>query len=208
MRVRSNAAPQARQRSATRIRPRSSVTRPAPMMSSLPHVGQFRGRSSPRPSLSRASAFAGGFRPDARPCRAAQQRRCIVLALGLAGSSGAMGCSQSEQRSLGSGSMGSRDSGRPRAGRRSSGRGASDRGDDERCHRHDALLGIGKHPSTRQQRPQSRRSAPTRTGRTLKRGPDARRRPTAAREAYLLYVERAAEGADDADGPFSASCLP
>src|SRR5258706_3988720 len=27
------------------------------------------------------------------------------------------------------------------------------------------------------------------------KGPDARRRPTAAREAYCLYVERAAEGA-------------
>src|SRR3970282_1786971 len=39
------------------------------------------------------------------------------------------------------------------------------------------------------------------------RGPDARRRPTAAREAYFLYVERAAEGANEADGPFSAACL-
>src|SRR5262245_57104013 len=39
------------------------------------------------------------------------------------------------------------------------------------------------------------------------KGPDARRRPTAAREAYLLYVERAAEGANEADGPFSAFCL-
>jgi hypothetical protein len=44
------------------------------------------------------------------------------------------------------------------------------------------------------------------------KGPDARRRPTAAREAYSLYVERAAEGAptcillNDADGPFSAAC--
>jgi hypothetical protein len=28
----------------------------------------------------------------------------------------------------------------------------------------------------------------------------------AAREAYSLYVERAAEGANDADGPFSAAC--
>src|SRR5213593_248866 len=46
--------------------------------------------------------------------------------------------------------------------------------------------------------------------RRLKKGPDARRRPTAAREAYSLYVERAAEGAptplqNDADGPFSAA---
>ena len=39
-----------------------------------------------------------------------------------------------------------------------------------------------------------------------KKGPDARRRPMAAREAYSLYVERAAEGAKEADGPFSASC--
>ena len=36
-------------------------------------------------------------------------------------------------------------------------------------------------------------------------GPDARRRPMAAREAYSLYVERAAEGANEADGPFSAA---
>ena len=39
------------------------------------------------------------------------------------------------------------------------------------------------------------------------KGPDARRRPTAAREAYSLYVERAAEGANEADGPFSAACV-
>ena len=38
------------------------------------------------------------------------------------------------------------------------------------------------------------------------KGPDARRRPTAAREAYSLYVERAAAGANEADGPFSAAC--
>src|SRR3989442_12408972 len=37
--------------------------------------------------------------------------------------------------------------------------------------------------------------------------PAARRRTTAAREAYFLYVERAAEGANEADGPFSAGCL-
>jgi hypothetical protein len=37
------------------------------------------------------------------------------------------------------------------------------------------------------------------------KGPDARRRPTAAREAYFLYVERAVEGANEADGPFSAA---
>src|SRR6266508_990911 len=35
------------------------------------------------------------------------------------------------------------------------------------------------------------------------KGPDARRRPTAAREAYSLYVERAAEGANEAEAPVS-----
>jgi len=38
------------------------------------------------------------------------------------------------------------------------------------------------------------------------KGPDAKRRPTAAREAYSLYVERAAAGANEADAPFSAAC--
>jgi len=38
------------------------------------------------------------------------------------------------------------------------------------------------------------------------KGPDARRRPRAAREAYSLYVERAAEGGNEADGPFSSAC--
>src|SRR5438093_10681877 len=38
------------------------------------------------------------------------------------------------------------------------------------------------------------------------KGPDARRRPKAAREPYSLYGERAAEGANEADGPFSAAC--
>src|SRR2546425_7041099 len=36
------------------------------------------------------------------------------------------------------------------------------------------------------------------------KGPAARRRPRAAREAYSLYVERAAEGANAADGPLSS----
>jgi thiamine pyrophosphate-dependent acetolactate synthase large subunit-like protein len=40
----------------------------------------------------------------------------------------------------------------------------------------------------------------------IQKGPDARRRPTAAGEAYSLYVEPAAKGANEADGPFSASC--
>jgi hypothetical protein len=38
------------------------------------------------------------------------------------------------------------------------------------------------------------------------KGPDATRRPTAAGEAYFLHVEPAAEGANKADGPFSAAC--
>jgi len=33
------------------------------------------------------------------------------------------------------------------------------------------------------------------------KGSAARRRPKVAREAYSLYVERAAEGANEADGP-------
>jgi hypothetical protein len=36
------------------------------------------------------------------------------------------------------------------------------------------------------------------------KGPDARRRPMAAREAYFLYVARAVEGANEADGPLSS----
>src|SRR5262249_32149063 len=39
------------------------------------------------------------------------------------------------------------------------------------------------------------------------KGPDTRRRPRAAREAYWLYVERVAAGANEADGPFSAARL-
>src|SRR5215831_800884 len=37
------------------------------------------------------------------------------------------------------------------------------------------------------------------------KGPAARRRLSASREAYSLYVERAAEGANEADGPFWAT---
>src|SRR2546427_3006729 len=37
------------------------------------------------------------------------------------------------------------------------------------------------------------------------KGPAARRRPRAAREAYFLYVERAVEGANEAGGPFSVA---
>jgi hypothetical protein len=37
------------------------------------------------------------------------------------------------------------------------------------------------------------------------KGSAARRRPKVGREAYSLYVERPAEGANDADGPLSAA---
>jgi len=40
----------------------------------------------------------------------------------------------------------------------------------------------------------------------VEKGPDARRRPKAAGEAYSLYVEPAAEGGNEADGPLSAAC--
>src|SRR5258705_3376016 len=45
-----------------------------------------------------------------------------------------------------------------------------------------------------------------RAGQANEKGPAARRRPKAAREPYSLYGERAAEGANEADGPFSFSC--
>jgi hypothetical protein len=54
-----------------------------------------------------------------------------------------------------------------------------------------------------------RDGAPTAQG--VEKGPDARRRPKVAREAYSLYVERAAEGAPIsiysgvAAGPISAT---
>src|SRR6266511_5425811 len=38
------------------------------------------------------------------------------------------------------------------------------------------------------------------------KGPDARRRPKTAGEAYSPYVEPATEGANEADGPFSEAC--
>src|SRR5438067_13775772 len=46
--------------------------------------------------------------------------------------------------------------------------------------------------------------------RAVEKGPDARRRPKAAGEAYFEYVEPAAEGANEADGPLSAArpCSP
>ena len=37
------------------------------------------------------------------------------------------------------------------------------------------------------------------------KGPVARRRPKSAREAYFLYVERIDEGANEANGPLSAT---
>ena len=39
------------------------------------------------------------------------------------------------------------------------------------------------------------------------KGSAARRRPKLAREAYSLYVERAADGANEADGPLSTTGL-
>src|SRR5439155_27382765 len=47
---------------------------------------------------------------------------------------------------------------------------------------------------------------PSETLQVAQKGPAARRRPKAAREAYSLYVERAVKGANEADGPFSATC--
>ncbi len=40
----------------------------------------------------------------------------------------------------------------------------------------------------------------------VEKGPVARRRPKVAREAYSLYVTLTAEGANEANGPLSASC--
>src|SRR5881409_2996368 len=48
------------------------------------------------------------------------------------------------------------------------------------------------------------RSLPEKPGQSDEKGPAARRRPRAGREAYSLYVERAAEGANAADGPLSS----
>jgi hypothetical protein len=41
-------------------------------------------------------------------------------------------------------------------------------------------------------------------GQSDEKGPDARRRPKAAGEAYSLYVEPAVEGDNEADGPSSS----
>src|SRR5438093_7708822 len=51
-------------------------------------------------------------------------------------------------------------------------------------------------------------SPPFRRPQAAEKGPAARRRPKAAREAYSLYVERAAEGANEADGPLSSPWRP
>jgi hypothetical protein len=37
------------------------------------------------------------------------------------------------------------------------------------------------------------------------KGPDARRRPKAGREAYSLYVERPVEGGNEGAGPLSSA---
>ena len=42
-------------------------------------------------------------------------------------------------------------------------------------------------------------------GQAVQKALVARRRPKVAREAYFLYVERATEGANEANGPFSAA---
>jgi hypothetical protein len=39
----------------------------------------------------------------------------------------------------------------------------------------------------------------------VEKGPDGRRRPSAGREAYFLYVERPGDGANEADGPLYAA---
>src|SRR5438094_2379303 len=57
------------------------------------------------------------------------------------------------------------------------------------------------------QRTRSRSLSEQRSGQSDEKGPAARRRPRAAREAYFLYVERAAEGANAADGPLSSLWL-
>src|SRR5437762_12625418 len=54
------------------------------------------------------------------------------------------------------------------------------------------------------QRTRSRSLSEQRSGQSDEKGPAARRRPKAAREAYSLYVERAAEGANEANGPLSS----
>src|SRR2546428_5755000 len=53
----------------------------------------------------------------------------------------------------------------------------------------------------------SSRQTPDQSRQAAQKGPDARRRPKVAREAYSLYVERAIEGANEAAGPFSAICV-
>ena len=46
--------------------------------------------------------------------------------------------------------------------------------------------------------PRQSRGAPLHARQSDEKGPDARRRPKHAREAYCLYVERACEGCEDA----------
>jgi hypothetical protein len=48
------------------------------------------------------------------------------------------------------------------------------------------------------------RNPPEKRGQSDEKGSAARRRPRAGREAYFLYVERPAEGANEADEPLSA----
>src|SRR5437867_10488589 len=62
--------------------------------------------------------------------------------------------------------------------------------------------------SVRPRAPTKQMGPSPRSGQGEEKGPAARRRPKAAREAYSLYVERAAEGANEADGPLSSPWYP
>src|SRR5215510_1403452 len=50
-----------------------------------------------------------------------------------------------------------------------------------------------------------RRTSPPVPSTAAEKGPDARRRPKAAGEAWSLHVEPAGEGGNEADGPLSAA---
>ena len=69
-------------------------------------------------------------------------------------------------------------------------------------------LGTGRlvHLLTQTQTPSDLAEQDAKNSQAAQKGPDARRGPPAAREAYSLYVERAAKGANEADGPLGAAC--
>src|SRR5206468_11032849 len=58
---------------------------------------------------------------------------------------------------------------------------------------------------TKQMPPYRPRKLPPSARQAAEKGAAARRRPKAAGEAYFLYVEPAAEGANEADAPLSAA---